>query len=347
MQFATMGKGRAMLLMVEDTGEKISAQKALEASVQKHLTDQGVRNIGFRSGNVDERIYANGQSTLWAAFSNVDDAAVPRRWNAFGVFDPKQHAQIITVEINIPTKSNSARVAGFFARNPATDEVYLMHDGSIGGGKSGVGRGAFLAWSKTTLDDVGRKDGDDRAGIIIGRVDSDDLAGRIWRFVQLVRGFKDAVARGDLDDPDMQRAIAEWEGFKSEGSGRRRGRRRSEIDYTSYHGEVVERLFEERNAHCADGERVLNSRLIDLYVSKGQSMTEIYEVKTSIDRQSIYTAIGQLVSHSAEARPDVKRTLVLPEGAMPADLEKSLTSLSIKLRRFSISSGKIPKVILS
>lgn len=336
-----------MLLMVEDTSEKRAAQKALEASVRQHLTDQGVRNIGFPSGNVDERLYANGVGELWAAFGKVDDAAIPRRWNAFGVFDPKRHAQIITVEINIPTTSNSAMVAGFFARDPATDEVYLMHDGSIGGGKAGVGRNAILAWSKATPEDVGRDDGDDRAGIVIGRVDSDDMAGRLWRFVQLVKGFKDAVGRGELDNPDVRQAIAEWENFKSEGSGRRRGRRRSEIDYISYHGDIVERLFEERQARCAKGERVLNSKLIDLYVREGQSMTEIYEIKTSVDRQSIYTAIGQLISHSADAPPGVKRTLVLPEGQIPPDLEKSLASLSIVLRRFSISSGKARKINLS
>lgn len=336
-----------MLLMVEDAGKKRAAQKALEVSVRQHLTDQGVRNIGFPSGNVDERLYANGLGELWAAFGKVDDAAIPRRWNAFGVFDPKRHAQIITVEINIPTTSNSARVAGFFARDPATDEVYLMHDGSIGGGKAGVGRSAFLAWSKASLEDVSRDDGDGRAGIVIGRVDSDDMAARLWRFVQLVKGFKDAAARGELDDPDVRQAIAEWENFKSEGSGRRHGRRRSEIDYISYHGDIVERLFEERQARCADGERVLNSKLIDLYVRTGQSMTEIYEIKTSVDRQSIYTAIGQLISHSADALPGIKRTLVLPEGPIPSDLEKSLASLSIALRRFSISSGKAPKITLS
>ncbi|MBC6440026.1 MAG: hypothetical protein GDA49_06370 [Rhodospirillales bacterium] len=342
-KFATIGESHAMLLMVENAGDKIDAQKKLEASVKKHLThDKGMQNIGYRGGNTPARVYADGQGTWWAAFGNLVDERIPRRWNVFGVFEPEKRAQDITVEINIPTTSNSAHVAGFFARDPATDKVYLMHDGGIGGGKPGVGKSAFLAWSKTTLEDVGCENGDDRAGIIIGPVNSDDLAGRIWRFVQLVKGFKDAVERGDLDAPDMQEAIAEWEeSFKSEGSGRRRGRRRSEIDYISYHGDVVQRLYEERNADRADGEEVCNNGLIDLYVRKGQSMTEIYEVKTSTDRQSIYTAIGQLFSHSAEAGPGVKRTLVLPKGSIADDLEKSLTTLSIKLRRFSISSGKI------
>lgn len=248
-----------MLVMVENASKKRAAQKVMEASIRRQLADQGIRNIGFPSGNVDERLYSNGSGTLWAAFSNMEEAAIPRRWNAFGVFDSKRHAQIITVEINIPTTSNSAMVAGFFARDPATEEVYLMHDGSIGGGKAGVGRSEFLSWSKAALEDVSRANEEDRAGIVIGRIDSDDIAGRLWRFVQLVKDFKDAVARGELSDPKMQQAASEWESFKSEGSGRRRGQRRTKIDYISYHGDVVELLFEERCSLCADDERVLNS----------------------------------------------------------------------------------------
>jgi len=336
-----------MLLTVTDLKEKRAAQAALEQTVRAGLADQGMRNIGFPSGNADEIIYSNGAGKLWAAFGAVDSAAVPRRWNAFGVFDPKRHAQMITVEINIPTTSNSARVAGFFARDAATGQVLLMHDGSVGGGKPGVGRSAFLFWSKTKPVDTYGDGGEVRSGLIIGAVGSGDLPGRLWWFVQHVKGFKDAVKRGDLDDPEMRKAIAEWEDFNSESSGRRRGRRRAEIDYISYHGEVVERLFEERFARRRDGEQVLNSRLIDLYVRNGTAMTEIYEVKTGTDRQSIYTAIGQLVSHSVGEGADIARTLVIPEGNLAPDLERCLTSLSIDLRRFTLTSGKTPKVVLS
>jgi hypothetical protein len=336
-----------MLMLVEGAKDKKLAQKRFEAAVCQNLTDQGTRKIGFPSGNFDEKLYSNGSGSLWAVFSDIKDSATPRSWNGFGIFEPKRFAQIITVEINIPTTSNSARVAGFFARDSVTGDVYLMHDGSVGGGKAGVGRAAFLAWSKATLEDVVLEDGSIRSGIIIGRVDSNDITGRLWRFVQLVKGFKDAVARGELDDPDVQQAIKDWEEFKSESFGRRRGSRRSEIDYISYHGDIVEHLFKERSARCTGHERVLNNKLIDLFVRNGKSMTEIYEVKTSVDRQSIYTAIGQLFSHSAGAPNDVKRFLVLPEGQLPSDIEKSLALMPIELRRFTISIGKKTKIFLS
>lgn len=339
-------RNSTMLVMIEDADEKRAAQNQLELSVASKLQNQGLRNIGFPSGNLDEVIFANSTGELWAAFGVINDAAVPRRWNSFGVFDTTRQSQEITVEINIPTTSNSARVAGFFARDPTSGDIYLMHDGGIGGGRLGVGKRAFLAWSRTSLEEVACKQDKVRSGIVVGNLSSDDLVARIWRFVLLIKGFKDAIRTGELDDPSLRKAIAEWEIFNSESSGRRQGTRRSAIDYLSYHGDVVELLYRERQLSRVDDEQILNNQLIDLFVRKGKIMTEIYEVKTSLARQSIYTAIGQLLSHSVDAAPSVKRTLVVPEGALPSDLERCLDFLSIELRRFNILDAKDPKVVL-
>lgn len=326
-----------MLALVEGKVAKRAAQRLLEASVTAQLARLGTRNIGFPSGNVDETLHSNGDGGLWAAFSNAEDAKVPRRWNAFGVYDSKRHAQIITVEINVPTTSNAASVAGFFAYDPAAGATYLMHDGSVGGGKKGVGRSAFMSWSDRDLVDVERTDGKPRAGIVIGRVDDPDLAGRIWRFVKVVRDFKAAVKRGDLDTDAARRSITEWDEFRSESAGRRKGRRRANIDYVSYHGDVVEALRAEREAAAGKGERVLNSPLIDLMVKVNGAMTEIYEVKTGCDRQSLYTAIGQLITHSADTGEGIIRRLVIPEGQLPAGIAPCLDKLGVEVRRYRLT----------
>jgi hypothetical protein len=113
-----------------------------------------------------------------------------------GVFDDRpSRAQTITVEANIPTKSNSARVAGFFARDPKTGAVYLMHDGGIGGGKPGVGRTQFLAWTRPELFLVERANRKPREAMLIGRVDSPDFPSRLWRLVKAVRAFKGCRGR--------------------------------------------------------------------------------------------------------------------------------------------------------
>ena len=336
-----------MLVLVEDKKAKDAAQKAMEDGLTRSLQCIGKRNIGFPSGNLDETMYANGDGTLWAAFSHANDAKIPRRWNAFGVYDSERHTQMITVEINVPTTTNSASVAGFFAHDPSTGATYLMHDGSVGGGKKGVGRGAFMSWSDSVLEDVERTTGEPRSGIVIGRVDDPDLAGRIWTFVCTVRQFKDAVKRGDLDNVAARKKIAEWDKFRDEASGRRKGRRRPEFDYFSYHGDVVRALRDERQAMAAKNEVVVNSLLVDLMVKIGSRMTEIYEVKTDCGRQSLYTGIGHLLAPSVREGAEGNRTLVLPAGDLPEGMDLCLAELGIKLRRFHLTPAPNRKVVLA
>lgn len=336
-----------MLMRIEDSREKKNAQERLERAVKAKLVNQGVRNIGFPSNNLDEVIFAKAKGELWAAFGTVSDVAIPRRWNAFGVYDTDRHSQSITVEINISVNSNSARVSGFFAKDTLTGNVYLMHTGKVGGGALGVGKTQFLRWSKSKLVDVSCGDGKVRSGIVVGNVDTDDLVSLIWKFVNRVKDFKQAVRQGQLNAPVLLHEIAERGRTPSLNSGRRTGKRCGEIDYYSYHDDVVRCLYKERVSDCAASEQVDWNQLIDLFVCVGEVMTEIYEVKTSTDRQSIYTAIGQLINHSIDASPTVKRTLVLPEGTISTDLERCLKSLSISLRRFVINGRDIPEVMLS
>jgi hypothetical protein len=336
-----------MLVAVEDIKSKRAAQKVMKQALTSALQSQGRRNIGFPGGNGDEVIYSNGNNQLWCAFRKQNDAKTPKYWNAFGVFDSGRPSQEITVEINFPTVSNSARIAGFFSRDPETGRTYIMHDGSVGGGRPGIGRDAFLAWSKLSLTPVVQSDGRERYGVIVGDVTTQDLPSRLWRFVKIIRQFKDAVSLGELDDEEVRRQIAEWGAFNSESSGRRQGTRNAQIDYVSYHGDVVERLYEERTSRRTHGEEVLNSRLIDLYVRSKEAVTEVYEVKTSLGRQSLYAAIGQLLTHSVEAGQSVKRVLVVPDGPIAGDLLRCMAVHGINIRRFTLTRGKEPQVVLS
>lgn len=145
------------------------------------------------------------------------------------------------------------------------------------------------------------------------------------------------MKRGDFSSAAAQRSIAEWDEFRSESSGRRKGRRRAEFDYVSYHGDVVAALRAERAAAAKHGERVLNSPLIDLMVKAGSTMTEIYEIKTGCDRQSLYTAIGQLITHSADAGDTIARKLIIPEGELPAGMAQCLDKIGVEVRRFRLT----------
>ena len=88
------------------------------------------------------------------------------------------------------------------------------------------------------------------------------------------------------------------------------------------------------------GEKIFNTQLIDLGVCNAKNqLREVYEVKTNLSRQTLYTAIGQVVVH---ARADVRRFIVLPTGAaLPADVQEALSALNIAELRFEMTNAKV------
>lgn len=337
-----------MLKLIEESGQKRAAQTALEHNLKHALKRQGTRNIGHPGGNFDDVVYSNGAGTLWAALGRVaDENAIARYWNGFGVFDPASGHQEITVEINIPLKQNTAQIAGFFAEDTETGVVYLMHTGKVGGGRQGIGRSAFLAHSKVTLVNVAWTDGRDGQAVIIGKVDGADLTSRIWRYVQQVRKFKDDAKSGKLSTAAFKRRVAEFDRYSREFSGKKSGSRGGSFEYDTYHGDVVDALYSERCARAERDEEVFNSPLIDLFVKKKGKLTEVYEIKTGTERQTLYTAIGQLVTHSNGTSDSVVKILVIPtDGKLASDFEATIRAQRIQVRRFSLAGSALDRRVL-
>lgn len=338
-----------MLKLLSDQKRKKQAQRTMELALKDALSSQGVGLIGFPSGVIELPIYSNGPDTLWFASDKpAKDATTPRFWNAFGIYNPDKANQSISVEINIPFPKDSGRVAGYFAEDPETGGIFLMHSGGIGGGKKGVGKTAFLAWSRAKLTTALGDDGVPRDGIIIAKLDQTDFSHRIWNFTKTVSEFKAAVDSGKLDTRDFRKRVEEYENYAREFSGKKRVEKTGSFDYQSYHGDVVEALYQERIALRKPGEGVFNSGLIDLYVKRNDEIVMIFEIKTSAGRQTLYTAIGQLMTHALANGPKAKRILVLPvEEDLPEDIKTAISAMMIDVRRFTVSgSRKSPTVKL-
>lgn len=338
-----------MLQMISGAGEKRKAQDLLESNLKRVLPSQGVKNIGFPGGNSNEELHSRGAGSLWFAPSGPRrENPIPRYWNSFGRYDPEAGAQIITVETNIPARTNTGLVAGFFARDADTGASFLMHNGRVGGGGKGIGKTAFLAWAAPNLVDVAESEDRYRSAIVLGRLDAPDLADRLWRFVQRVADFKRLAKAGELDSRAFKARLAAYKKYSREFSGRKRGRRRADIDYVTYHGDVVDKVASERAATLRADEQIVKTDLIDLGVLSAENLTELYEVKMSCGRQALYTALGQIVTHAASA-PQAKRYLVLPaDEPVPSDIDRALRQLNIEVRTFALrGSGSVRKVILT
>lgn len=325
-----------MFSLIESKEEIAKAQRKLEAAIRRDLKTKVVKNIGYPGGTTfDAKVVTDGSYWYWS--SDYDDEAVqnPRRLNWFGLFRGDADLQI-SVEINIAYEGRNDQVAGFFARDNDTGSIYLLHSGRVGGGKKGVGKAAFLAWSNQHPIDVVDSSGDIREGILVMPIEGAAASKSAVRYIDIIARFKQAVRTGELDSPEFQSKKKELDDYFSESRGRRKGKRSGEIDYLSRHGEVVDALYSWRNSNqLPKGGRLVKNFLIDMGVAVADELVEVFEVKTSTVRPDVYMAIGQLMVHGTS--DECRRVIVLPKGELLAsDLKSALKRLHIELLRFKL-----------
>lgn len=183
-----------MLTLVERRIDIEAGQSRLEARLAEGLTSLGEMSISFRPTTVQLPMYTAGAGDLWWARQNPHaDQNTPRFWNAFGLYSPGK-TQKIAVEINIALQPQSQSVAGFFATEPSTGKILLMHSGKLGGGLSGLTRAGFVQWLQWEAVDVLCRDRSTRQGIVIGGLDDEDLLTRLRLFVREASAFRESLA---------------------------------------------------------------------------------------------------------------------------------------------------------
>lgn len=285
------------------------------------------RLVGWPGGHGHFLISWNEAEQIWSLF----DHAHNRYWCAFGVTHPGQSGNLnITCEINMPYQGFDRRVAGLIAQ--AEDgHLYLTHTGKIAGGRKGIGKTAFLkAIQGANFDTIYWPDGVETETVVIGRLDGAHLPQQIAYFAQQVERFKQKISGGgsNSDEPLS---------FSPEFSGTRRGYRvQGTIESRCDHGLVISTLAEQLEQR---GLKVGNDNFRDLFIRKNGQLTHLFEAKTDVSRSSIYTAIGQLMFHSAAQAVPPKRVLVLP-GAPKPETALALKQLGIMVLTYHWTAGK-------
>jgi hypothetical protein len=114
-----------------------------------------------------------------------------------------------------------------------------------------------------------------------------------------------------------------------------------ETEYISRHGDIVKALRQWRGRTCKPSEELVKNAFIDLGVKAGGELSELYEVKSGGDRQSLYEAIGQVMVHTG-SNGNCKRILVLPaDYSTPSDISQALARMDISLLRFQIRGDSV------
>jgi len=184
-----------MLVLLVGKSEIASAQNLLQEKLFAQLPQRdGTYTFGYQGGNLEiSDLHADHR--IWFLSSKSGE----RYWNAFGLADRLNisTSNSITVEINSPFSGENGRVAGLFARGD-DGSIYLLHRGKVGGGKSGIGKQAFLDWSKLKLTPVQASGGGAIEAILIGKLDSRSLSSDIARFVYAVANFKATISNREI-----------------------------------------------------------------------------------------------------------------------------------------------------
>jgi len=325
-----------MFSLLEKKEDIAKAQRKLETTIRREFNRKVIKNIGYPGGTtVDAKVSTNGKYWYWSEDCDGKDKSNPRRLNWFGLFREDADLQI-SVEINVPYEGRNGQVAGFFARDNDTGSIYLLHSGRVGGGTEGVGKATFLAWSEQTLINVVDSTGNVRDGVLVMPVEGIAATCSAIRYIDTIANFKQAVRAGETNTPEFKEKQKEFEDFYSESRGQRKGKRSTEIDYLSRHGEVVDALKDWRKTRpFSKTARIVKNAFIDLGVGEEQKLVEVYEVKTSTARTNLYSAIGQLMTHGTDS--DCLRVIVLPhKEKIPTDLTNALKRLGITLLKFKL-----------
>ena len=146
--------------------------------------------IGRRGKSTDVSLAWHPEHGIWSYFN--PNRNPNRFWCCYGTENPKLKRNLnITCQINIPIKGVDRGIAGAFARS--TDgKILLLHSGKVGGGRTGIGKEAFLDFYKDApLIDVRWPDGFITESLLIGDIGSPSLLGNIAEFVRIVDRFKD------------------------------------------------------------------------------------------------------------------------------------------------------------
>jgi len=126
--------------------------------------------------------------------------------------------------------------------------------------------------------------------------------------------------------------------FSSEFSGVKKAQEKSAVSMNVKHGLIVDELKEYIEKKDSDI-FVYNTQKIDLISELNNSPLAIYEVKTSADTQSVYTAVGQLFMHSVGLKT-IKKYIVLPEIEEYNELVECLKELNIEVLWFTLDGTK-------
>lgn len=319
---------RRELEVITDASEILDAFELLRQGLSEDATVIR-RHLGWRGGGGEYDVIWREPDGFWAVLD--DNPARNRYWCSYGAANPEKYKSLpIIVEINPTRVGRDRRHGGMFLRS-ADGSIFLAHDGRVAGGKKGVGKRAFLATlNLEAVASVASPSGAENA-VVIGQVGSSNLPRQLRRYLDSVARFKSGQPTSGVIQ------VGKPYGDHPEFSGKRKPYTyNSPIESRVDHGVIADALAQELDTR---GFVPMRDIYRDIYLAQDSgAITALFEIKPSTDTSSIYSAIGQLLYHSA-ATPMCLRVVVLADDLSGSTM-KVLSALGIKVIVFEWVDGR-------
>lgn len=330
-----------MFRIITDIAEVERLAGEFEKRLEASFTQSEQRKVNWPRGRAREnqpalispevRFQRSGTSPARAWSPNRE----PLKFRNFLMFGEPGNAEAmnIAVQVNFPLGEFHLSNGGVFLADDKGG-IWIGHTGKMTR-VTQLKRSAILRRFKdmTVMAEVGDRNRSQEI-IRITKLSGRSMISELWAFASRAREVADEAHReretegrsgaagsrtgglgnGEVKAPPKRDTaiLGKLRKYLKEHSGR--GARKSvaagEVDVQ--HGAIVDALALELGRV---GLEVKNSRAVDL-AAVVESRVDLFEVKTSVDTQSLYTSIGQLVIHSAALGRDedfeVRRNLVVP-----------------------------------
>ncbi|WP_430227699.1 hypothetical protein [Paraburkholderia tropica] len=296
--------------------------KQLRSALTKKGKFYEKRTIGYPSGYTTRFVNFLGSdaNSIWYCSWEADDGSVV---NLFGRGEfGSTKTLLIDLQFNYGLDRVYKNLGGAFLQDTTTGEISLAHRGIITVRHRIPIEVVFEVMAGHSVEAQSGRAATEF--LLITELKSPNLLRDIGEFaIELrdsVRAKVEAATTVSIQ-PDGQSTKHKKSGFdqlkdySEEFTGQRKSFKPKRIYAKSNHGKVVQAL----NKEFLGNGNVYKSRAVDLVVEQ-KSRALLFEVKTSSDTQSIYTAIGQLFIHVFPAKEKLNKpvvqVLVVPEQPM-------------------------------
>ena len=183
--------------MIRPLIEKHEIDKAFAVFAQR-VTQGGEKVncvIGCQGGSEPAQVTWHSEKKLWVFLA--PERLENRFWCAFGTDDPTADSTVpVACEMDAPRAEVNRRCTGLFIAD-STGTIYLAHSGKIGGGRTGIGKTAFMD-SRNSNDVVPVQFPDKKEidYLVIGGIHDSDFLSELAQFVHSVAEFKLQTVQG-------------------------------------------------------------------------------------------------------------------------------------------------------